>query len=113
MPETHMPRDNHNNPIPVLKFADGGAQKVNITASSARNAVAFNANTRVVSIYLSGAAYMRQGGASVVATATDHYIPANTWIDVGIGHPDTGDFSTHMAFLRVDTDCVANLSERS
>ena len=44
--------DEGDNPIPALSLMQGGgAHTITTSASSARNSVAFNENTRVVSIY--------------------------------------------------------------
>ena len=108
---TILPTDENNNPLPALRLRDGGAQKINVTASSARNAVAFDADTRVVSLYATSGVYVRFGGAAVTATATDHYFPPNIYYDIAIGGEDANHFN-YIAALRADTDCVLYISEK-
>lgn len=112
MPETHMPRDQRDNPIPCLKI-DGAAHKINVTAASARNATAFDSKTRVVSIYATGGVYLKQGGSDVSATTNDHFFPAGLYYDIAIGSDGTQDFSAYIAFVKADADCIVYLSEKS
>jgi nicotinic acid phosphoribosyltransferase len=107
-----LPLDNDSNPIPVLRLkTTGGAHAVAATATSARNATAFNANTRVVSVYATGAVYLRFGGSTVTAANTDHYFPAGVYYDFAIGGDKVG-LLTNLAVLRVDTDCTVYISEK-
>lgn len=108
---TMLPTDDNNNPIPALRLRDGGAQKIIVSTSSARNAVAFDAGTRVISLYATSAVYVRFGGAGVTATASDHYFPAGIYYDIAIGEEESG-HATHVAALRVDSDCMLYISEK-
>ena len=109
---TYLPLDNDEYPIPALRLkATGGAHAIAATATSARNATAFNANTRVVSVYATGPVYLRFGGSSVTATSGDHYYPAGVYYDFSIGGNKVGQF-TYLAVLRADTDCTVYVSEK-
>jgi hypothetical protein len=109
---TILPTDDNNNPIPALRFRDGGAHKITVTATSARNAAAFDAGTRVVSLYASAPVYVRFGGSSVSAETTDHYFPGGIYYDVAIG--GEGAFqATHVAALRAESDCTLYISEKA
>ncbi len=108
---TIMPTDENNNPIPALRLRDGGAQKITVTSSSARNATAFDADTRVISLYATSAVWVRFGGSSVTATSSDHYFPANIYYDIAIGGEEAKQY-THVAALRTDTDCTLYISEK-
>lgn len=108
---TILPTDENNHPIPALRLRDGGAQKINATASSARNGVAFDADTRIVSLYATAPVYVRFGGASVTATTSDHYFPAGVYYDIAIGGEESKQ-STHVAVIRADTDGVLYISEK-
>ncbi len=109
---TILPTDENNMPIPALRLRDGGAHKITVTATSARNAIAFDAGTRIITLYTSVAMYVRQGGPGVVATTSDHYIPAGTSCDIAIGGEEAA-FSSFIAALRVDTDGILYISERN
>lgn len=52
---TTLPRDSDNNPIPAMRLNPNGAHEIAATSVSARNSVAFDDNTRVVSVYATGA----------------------------------------------------------
>lgn len=109
---TSLPLDIDNNPIPALRLkVAGGAHTIAATAVSTRNATAFNANTRVVSVYATGPVYLRFGGASVVATASDHYFPTGVYYDFAIGGGKLG-FTSHVAVLRADANCTVYISEK-
>lgn len=108
---TILPTDENNNPIPALRLRDGGAQKITVMGTTARNATAFDADTRVISLYATVAVYVRFGGVSVTATNTDHYFPANTYYDIAIGGEESKQY-THIAVIRADTDGVLYISEK-
>lgn len=108
---TILPTDDNNNPIPALRFRDAGAQKVTVSAASARNAVAFDSGTRVITLYATGPVYLRFGGSSVTASATDHYFPGNIYYDIAIGGEEAAQ-TGYVAALRAETDCALYISER-
>lgn len=108
---TILPTDDNNYPIPALRLLDGGSHKIIATSSSARNAVGFDPETRIVSLYATAPVYIRFGGSSVTATAFDHYFPGHTYYDVAIGGDETKQAS-HIAALRAETDCVLYISEK-
>jgi len=108
---TMLPRDAHNNPIPALRLKSGGAHSISTSSSSARNASAFAASTNVVSLYADVPVYIKFGGDSVTAAATDHYFPAGVYYDFAIGSEETGQF-THVAVLSADSDGTLYVSEK-
>ena len=108
---TILPTDDNNNPIPALRLRDGGAQKITVTSTSARNTTAFDIGTQVISLYATVGVYIRFGGSAVTAATTDHYFPANTYYDIAIG----GENSLHygyVAVIRDNTDGVLYVSEK-
>lgn len=110
---TYLPLDNDQNPIPALRLkTSGGAHTIAASAASARNATAFNADTRVVSVYATGPVYLRFGGSSITAANTDHYFPAGVYYDFAIGGGGKTGQSTYLAVLRADTDCAVYVSEK-
>lgn len=110
---TLLPKDADNNTIPALRMKSGGAHSLTATATSARNTAAFHEDTKVVSLYATGAVYVKFGDVSVTATTDDHYFPAGVYYDVAIGGGSgKGAFHTHVAVLRVDSDCSVYISEK-
>lgn len=108
---TLLPRDSNDIAIPALRFRDQAAHKITVTSSSARNSTAFNAETRVISLYATGPVFVRFGGNSVSATNTDHFFPAGVYYDVAIGGGEVAQ-QTYIAALRADTDCLLYVSEK-
>ncbi len=109
---TILPTDENNNPIPALRLRDGGAHRITVTATSARNSVAFNAGTRVIGLYATGPVYLRCGGSGVTAAATDHFFPANTYYDIAIGGEESVQ-TLYIAALRAEADCTLYISEKA
>lgn len=109
---TKLPLDVNDNPIPALRLKDGGAHVISSGASSARNAVAFDAETRVISVYASEPVYMNFGDASVTATTSDHYFPAGLYYDVALGGDGTP-HDTHLAVLQVSAGGSVYVSEKT
>ena len=109
-----MPRDDNNDPIPALRLKDDGAHTIAVTASSARNSTAFDADTKIISLYATGPVYIRLGDSSVTASATDHYFPAGIYYDIAVNGGRAGQSArdTHIAVLRADTDCQLFVSEK-
>jgi len=108
---TILPRDTNDTPIPAVRFKDGTARALTVTATSARNSTAFAADTRVISLYATGPVYIKFGSSSVTATTSDHYFPAGVYYDVAIGGGAVAQYG-YIAALRVDTNCTLYISEK-
>lgn len=108
---TKLPLDTNDNPIPALRLKDGAAHSISTSVSSARNSTAFDAETRVISVYATEDVYLAFGDSSVTASTTDHFFPAGLYYDVAIGGDGTGHF-THLAALRVSADGAVYISEK-
>lgn len=109
---TLLPIDDNDNAIPALRLAPtGGAHKITVTATSARNSVAFDPDTRVVSLFATGPVFVRFGGSGVTATITDHYFPAGVYYDIAVGGDGVAQ-TAYVAAVRADTDCVLYVSEK-
>lgn len=109
---TTLPRDNDNAPIQALRLKPSGAHCIDATETSARNNTAFDTNTRVISVYASGAVYLAFGDSSVTATSSDHYFPSGLYYDFAIG----GDKTLHTPYLAVlaeGADCTVYISEKA
>ena len=109
---TYLPTDSDNNPIPALRLRDDGAHQISAGTTSARNSAAFDAATRVISLYATTDVYVRFGNSSVTATTSDHFFPAGIYYDVAIGGEKTG-HDTHIAVLRVSADGTVYVSEKA
>jgi len=108
---TTLPRDSDNTPIPALRLAPNGSHVINATATSARNVTAFDDNTKIISLYATGAVYVLFGDSSVSATTTNHYFPSGLYYDIAIG----GDKTLHTPYVAViaaDDDCMVYISEK-
>lgn len=108
---TFLPKDANENPIPALRLRSGGAHAISAGASSARNSTAFDAATRVVSLYATNPAYVKFGDSSVTATNSDHYFPAGVYYDFSIGGDETAHL-THIAVLQVSSAGTVYVSEK-
>ena len=108
---TILPVDANNYPVPVLRFRPGAAQILSVSSSTARNGTAFNNDTRVIGLYATTAMFVRFGDNTVTAAATDHYIPADTYMDVSIAADDIQTF-TYVAAIRSATDGTLYISEK-
>ncbi len=109
---TLLPKDADDNAIPALRLKENKAHSISVTSSSARNSTAFDAGTRVVSLYATGAVYLRFGAGTVTATSADHYFPAGVYYDVAIAGGAKGPQLTHVAALRAEQDCTLYISEK-
>jgi len=108
---TKLPLDVNDNPIPALRMKSGGAHVINSGAASARNAAAFDDETRVVSLYASEPVYVSFGDASITASTSDHFFPAGLYYDVSLGG-DGAPHATHMAVLQVAAAGNVYVSEK-
>lgn len=100
---TILPKDINDTSIPALRLKQGGAHNIAVSASSARNTIAFDTQTRVISLYTTAPAYLAFGDSSVTATSAHHYFPAGLYYDVSIGGDDVAHYS-HLAVIRADSE---------
>lgn len=84
MPEaTYSPKDNDGIAIPLLRFKSGGAQTV--TSNAGGTARSTEITSAVVSLYATEDTIVNFGETvAVTAAATDHFIPAGTYMDVAL-----------------------------
>lgn len=108
---TFLPQDSNQNPIPALRLKNGAAHSISVTSTSARNSTAFDADTRVISVYATVPVYLKFGGSSVTATSADHYFPAGVYYDVAIGGDKTAQYG-YVAALAVGSDGDIYISEK-
>ena len=109
---TLLPRDSENNIIPAVRLKSDGAHSIAVTASSARNSVAFSDDTQIISLYASVPVHVKFGTSSVTAATSDHYFPAGTYYDFSIGGGKVNHY-THVAVIRNgSTDGTVYISEK-
>ena len=108
---TTLPRDSDNAPIPALRLNPNGAHQIAATDTSARNSVAFNDSTRVVSVYATGAVRLKFGDNTATATSNDHYYPSGLYYDFAIGGDKTLQ-TQYVAVLAEGADCLVYISEK-
>lgn len=107
-----MPKDKDGGLIPVLGYKASGAQQVAISSASARNAVAFDSETRVITVRSTVDCFFEQGDGTVAATASKHDLPANQPRDIAIGGGQTA-HRPYIAVIRAGTtDGILYVSER-
>lgn len=110
---TLLPKDADNNAIPALRLRDGGAHTLSVTAVASANSVAFNEDTKVISIYATAPVYLKCGDNGVTATTSDHYFPGGVYYDIAIaGGAGKGAHSSYLSALRLDEDCTLYISEK-
>ena len=111
---TLLPVDEDSHPIPAMRLKSGGAHVVSASTASARNATAFDVSTKVISLFATGAVYIRFGGADVTASASDHYFPEGLYYDFAIsgGESGKGPQHTHIAVIAEGDACTVYISEK-
>lgn len=108
---TVQPIDSNNNAIPALRLKNGGAHSISVSASSARNASAFDDHTKVISVYADVPVYIKMGDSSVSASTADHYFPEGVYYDFAI-EGNASVRHTHIAVLRASADGTVYISEK-
>ena len=110
---TLLPKDADNNTIPALRMRDNGAHNITTSAISARNSIAFDSGTKVVSIYATEPVFIAFGDSSVTATTSDHYFPAGVYYDIAIsGGSGKGSQNLYIAALSAGVDGTLYISEK-
>ena len=80
-----QPRDDGNDPIPVLAFKQHRGYQVPFT-TSANTSPQISDATRVVTLYSTVNAFFETGPATIVAnTSNSHFIPAQIPYDISLG----------------------------
>ena len=106
-----QPRDDGNEPIPVLNFKPNGGQKLNISNTSVRSST-FGASTRVITVTVSDDCYFEVGDENVEAnTSNSHYILSGFPFDISLGS-DNIKANNNKYFAVIGTTGTAYISER-
>jgi len=110
---TLLPKDADNNIIPALRLKDNGAHNIVGGATAQRNLVAFDENTKIISIFATEAIYIKFGESDVIATTNDHYFPAGVYYDVAIsGGGGKGAQHQYISILQVSSTGNVFISEK-
>jgi hypothetical protein len=109
---TSQPIDANNNPLPALRLKKNGAHNINASATTARNAAAFDEDTKIISVYATVPVYIAMGSGDVEADSGDHYYPDGIYYDFAIEGAASAHY-THIAVLRADSvDGTVYISEK-
>lgn len=108
---TLLSKDANNVPLPALRLNNDCAHQIDVSETSMINTIAFNPQTRVISLYATGPIYIRFGSSSVTAAASDHYFPEGIYYDIAIGGDDTAQFP-HIAAIAASYNCKLFISEK-
>ena len=80
-----QPRDDGNDPIPVLGLRPNGGYQVPFTSES-NTSPAISGSVRVVTLYSTADCFIETGNASVEAnTANSHFLPSSLPYDISLG----------------------------
>ena len=110
---TLLPKDDDNNVIPALRFADGRAHQIVSTGTATSNTAAFDDITKIISVFASEPVYMKFGEVGVTATNADHFFPAGIYYDVAIsGGAGKSSHARYISVLSVDADATVFISEK-
>ena len=108
---SRQPKDDNNNPIPILPLKASGGQKVSIAAASTRSTAV---TTQAVTLHANCNCYVEVGDATVTAsTSTSHYLPELQTYDVSTGILFGTSDTRHIAVIRDTADGVLFISERN
>jgi len=110
---TLLPKDADNNVIPALRLKDGGAHNISIGSVAARNASAFEEQTKVIGIYATVGMYVKFGDNTVSATTSDHYFPAGLYYNIAISSGSgKGAHHEYMSVLQASESGIVYISEK-
>jgi hypothetical protein len=74
MAKTRMPRDDNSQSIPVLRFREGGAQRINTLTSSSLQRIEVSEGVKVITVVATNPIFFGTGRSDVVATSSSHYL---------------------------------------
>jgi hypothetical protein len=109
---SRQPKDDNNNPIPILPLKASGGQSVAIGAGSARSTAV---TTQAVTLHATANCFVEIGDSTVDASiTTSHYLPELQTYDVSTGILFGTSDTRHIAVIRADTqNGTLYISERN
>jgi hypothetical protein len=114
MAKTRMPRDDNSQSIPVLRFREGGAQRISTLTSSSLQRIEVSEGVKVITVVATNPIFFGTGRSDVVATSSSHYLAANIPYDIALGSDmsSTTGYHTHFAAIAVSSTAIVYISER-
>ena len=108
-----QPRDDGNEPIPVLGLRPNRGHQVPYTSSS-NTSPAISSSVRVVTLYATTDCFIETGDASVEAfTSNSHFLPNSIPYDVSLGaENDASDNDKFVAVVQSESAGKLYISER-
>ena len=110
MPRLTMPRGAGGAHVQVLRALVSGAHQITVAGTTARNSVAFNADTRAIEINADTDCFFQSGDNTVVATGTDHRLPSGETRVYSLGG-DRQAQHTHIAVIQESAGGTLYISE--
>jgi hypothetical protein len=107
-----LPQDTNGNPIPTLRLKDGGAHKININGTSAKNTAPLSLDTDVIGLYATEDSFIKIGTDTVTASDSDHFIPAGTYFDIALGPNETAQ-NSYIAAITTGVSGTLYISEKT
>ena len=110
-----QPRDDANEPIPVLGLRPAGGSKINFNTSSASLSTRFANSIRVITLYATADCYVEIGDATTVAnTSNSHFVPNGFLYDVALGSQlIASETSKYISVLGTTASGIIYISERN
>ena len=109
-----QPRDDGNDPIPVLEFRPNKGHQVPFTVGASNTSPQFSDSVRVVTLYSTQDAFIETGdGTTTASNVTSHFLPATIPYDISLGDETVA--SSNDKFVAVIGDSSAGklyISER-
>ena len=97
---SRQPKDDNNNPIPILPLKASGGQSVAVGAGSLRSTAV---TTQAVTLHATANCFVEIGDSTVIAsTLTSHYLPELQTYDVSTGIQFGTSDTRHIAVIRAD-----------
>ncbi len=98
---SRQPKDDNNNPIPILPLKAGGGQSVSIGAGSLRST---GITTQAITLHATANCFVEVGNSTVAASlTTSHYLPELQTYDIGTGILFGEADTVYVAVRRADT----------
>ena len=81
-----QPRDDANDPIPVLGLRPNGGHQVPFTTGSSNTSPQISETISVISVFSTKDCFIQTGSSDVTCTTSNgHFLPASTLIDLALG----------------------------
>ena len=110
-----QPRDDGNDPIPVLGFRTHSGHQVPFTSSTSNTSPSISNSVRVVTLYSTAECFVETHvSASIEANKVNsHFIPATVPYDISLGHEtNAADNDRFIAVIGSTSSGTLHISER-